>query len=440
MNVPLFRSEEAATLVAEVTGSVLLPGDAAYEAETAAFNMTVAHRPAVVIAAATAADVRVAVRFAAAHGLPAAVLSTGHQPLTPADGAVLITMREMNTVTVDPAARVARVEAGARWGDVVAAAVPHGLAPLNGSTPVVGVAGYVLGGGHSPMLGRTYGWAADHVHALDLVTPDGRLRRVTAETEPDLFWAVRGGKSNFGAVTALEFALFPVASTYAGGLFFDGEHTAAVVHAWRRTTIDAPDELNTSLALLRLPALPSVPEPLRGRLVVHVRVSHAGDAAEGARLLAPLRAAAPVIMDTVEVLPYARYAEVHQDPTEPMAYDERSTLLTELTAEAVEVIVRHAGPASGFAGMFLELRHLGGALAREPEQPNAVCARDALYTLVGAAVGAPEQTRAPIAQLDALITDLDKWQTGHKFLNFMTAADETEEAYTPETYARLRAI
>jgi UDP-N-acetylenolpyruvoylglucosamine reductase len=432
--------EHIASLVAEVRGAVLLPRYPRYQAEISTFNQAVEHNPAVVVAAESAADVQAAVCFAAAHGLPVGVLATGHQPLTAADGGVLITTRRMNAVAVDPATRTVRVEAGARWGEVVDHTTAHGLAPLAGSSPLVGVIGYVLGGGHSPMLGRTHGWAADHVRALEMVTPDGRLRHVTADSEPDLFWAVRGSKSNFGVVTAVELELFPVTATYAGGMFFEGRHAAAVLEAWREMTVAAPDELNSSLALLRMPDLPFVPELLRGRLMVHVRISYVGLEVQGARLLEPLRATAPAVIDTVRMLPFAQFAEVHQDPTEPMPYGERGMMLADLPSDIVETILRHAGPDADCAALAVELRHLGGALAGQPQQPNAVCARDARYSLLAIAAGGPEQSGALLAPLDPLFADLEKWSAESSFLNFMTSANATQEAYTPEVYQRLRAL
>lgn len=248
-----------ADLAAQLTGPVLGPEDEGFAAECAPFNLAVAHRPRVVVGAANSTDVQVAVRFAAQRRLPVAVMATGHQATVPADGAVLITTHRMAQVSIDPAARTARVTAGARWQQVVDAATPFGLAPLNGSSPLVGVVGYTLGGGLSPTMGRAHGWAADHVTALEVVTADGELRQVDAASEPDLFWALRGGKSNFGVVTAMEFALFPVEQLWAGGLFFDGADAAAVLRAYARVTADAPDELSSSIALLRLPALPGVP-------------------------------------------------------------------------------------------------------------------------------------------------------------------------------------
>jgi FAD/FMN-containing dehydrogenase len=248
-----------------------LPGDSGYAAECATFNLAITHRPAVVVGAAEAADVQAGVRFATAHGFAVCVLATGHQAIVSADGALLITTHRMSAVTVDPHSRRAVVQAGARAQQVVDATGRYGLASIAGSSPLVGVVGFTLGGGLSPTVGRALGWAADYVHAIEVVTADGRLRRVSDQDEPDLFWALRGSKSNLGIVTALELEVFEVTRLYGGGLFFSGEDTASVLRAYQRFVAAAPEQLTSSIALLRMPDVPSVPELMRGTFVIHVR-------------------------------------------------------------------------------------------------------------------------------------------------------------------------
>src|SRR5690606_19286927 len=186
--------------------------------EAVPFNLAHELRPAVAVLATSPQDVAATVAWAAARQLPVAVQATGHGAFSDLAGQVLIHTRLMSWVEVDPEAGTARVGAGTRWKDVIEAAAPHGLAPLNGSTSHVGVVGYTLGGGHG-VLARKYGFAAAHVRWNELVTADGRVVEVTAETDPDLFWALRGGKGNLGTVTAMEFDLVPVARLYGGGLF-----------------------------------------------------------------------------------------------------------------------------------------------------------------------------------------------------------------------------
>ncbi|WP_221354329.1 FAD-binding protein [Streptomyces beigongshangae] len=431
-----------AGLAAQITGPVLGPDDEGFADECAPFNLAVTHHPCVVVGAANSTDVQAAVRFAAQRRLPVAVMATGHQATIPADDAVLITTHRMAQVSIDPAARTARVTAGARWQQVIDAATPFGLAPLNGSSPLVGVIGYTLGGGLSPTMGRAHGWAADHVTSLEVVTADGELRHVDAASEPGLFWALRGGKSNFGVVTAMEFALFPVKQLWAGGLFFDGADAAAVLHAYAQVTAEAPDELSSSIALLRLPALPGVPAFLADRFAVHVRISYLGPAAEAIGLVAPLRAAAPVLADTLGPMPYASFAQIHNDPADPAPFMERTVMLRSLTAEAVEEILTAAGPTADCPVHFVELRHLGGALTRTAD--NAVGHRDARFALWIVGVGAPDAFTAMNAYADELLQRMRPWSTGGRYLNFMAAQDtgvcDVSAAYDEADYHRLRSI
>src|SRR3954469_11003905 len=255
-SLPPVSPEDAKPLMATVVGSVLLPGDAGYDEECAVFNLNHELVPAVIVVAESATDVRAAVAFAARQHRPVLVKSTGHQMVGQAHGAVVIATRRMNDVAIDAVGRTARVGAGAIWSEVVEKAAKAGLAPLNGSNPTVGVAGYTLGGGLSPTLGRSYGYAADHVRSLDVVTADGELRHVDRESEPELFWALRGGKGNFGVVTALEFDLFPVPRLYGGGIYFPGERMAEVLRAWSAWLPGTPETMVSSFAVLRQPPVP----------------------------------------------------------------------------------------------------------------------------------------------------------------------------------------
>ncbi len=181
-------------LVSKVAGSVLPPGDAGYDDERAVWDLNHELTPAVIVVPANVADVQAAVAFAADQRWPVLVKATGHQIINKARDAVVIATRRMNDVAIDVVGRTARVGAGAIWSEVIEKAAKAGLAPLNGSNPTVGVVGYTLGGGLSPTLGRSQGYAADHVRSLEIVTADGQLRQVDAEREPELFWALRGAK------------------------------------------------------------------------------------------------------------------------------------------------------------------------------------------------------------------------------------------------------
>ncbi|MCJ0874030.1 bagremycin/ferroverdin biosynthesis FAD-dependent oxygenase BagK/FevA1 [Streptomyces sp. AP-93] len=431
----MYISATVQGLSGRLSGPALGPEDAGYAAEVAGFNQIVQHRPAMVVAAQDAAEVRKAVLFAAETGMPTAVQATGHGPSRAAEGAgLLINTRRMNRVTIDPVARVARAEAGAQWHQVVEAAAVHGLAPLNGSSPLVGVVGYTLGGGLA-LLSRAYGFAADHVSSVDVVTPDGWPRTATAQRNTDLFWALRGGKGNFGVVTSIEFGLFPVPRFYGGGLFFPGETAAEVLHAWRLWTESVPQETASSLALLRMPDLEPIPAFLRGKLVVHIRIAHLGPGDEGDRLVKPLRKIAPALVDTLAEMPYKRFAEIHNDPTFPIPYDERSTMLRELGQGAADDLLSLAGPDSDCTDIMVELRHMGGALSQPPSVANAVDHRDAAFCL--STLGLPGGRPAHV------VDGMAHWGTGRSYLNFLAGpqtAQLAERGYGPATWARLGEI
>ena len=434
-------AEDTVTELADrIQGSVFVPGDAGYAAAIAGFNLRSQQRPCLVVAATDAVDVQDAVRFAAARDLPVGVMATGHQPFPAEDDFLLVTTGAMRTVEIDTERGVARVGAGARWSDVVEPAQEEGLAPLNGSSPEVGVVGFTLGGGLSPFLGRSFGWAADHVVAIEVVTPDGALRHVCAETEPELFWGLRGGRSNFGVVTGLEIELFPVTSFYGGGIYFPAEDVEAVLRAFPEVVRDAPDAFTCSVALLNFPPVPEVPELLRGRFLAHVRVTHLGSDEEAEKLITPFRAIGDGILDTIGRHPYSAFAVVHNDPADPFPYEEQGALLAELPAPAVESLVESAQVAAGGLVTVLEIRHLGGALAERPVAAGPVAARDALFNVWGATVGPPEVVDAGMSMLGGMIERLSPWTTGLTYTNFAGRDDRAENVFTADDLARLRAL
>ncbi|MQA79837.1 MAG: FAD-binding protein [Streptosporangiales bacterium] len=430
-------------LVPRVRGDVFLPGDAGYDESRTGYNLAVDHRPVAVVRAGGVADVMATVAFATVHDLPVGVLNSGHGASAPADGGILVDPRRMRSVRVDPMAGVARIEAGARWDDVIHEAAVFGLAPLSGSSPGIGAVGYTLGGGLG-LLGRAFGYAADHVRSIDVVTRHGMLRQVNAEQYADLFWALRGGKGNFGVVTSMEIGLFPVPRLYGGGLYFRGSAASDVLAAYRRWLRTVPDELGSSIALTRFPWGAGVPEELRGRFVVHVRIAYHGSAADGEALVRPLRRVAFPLLDTVADRPYTTSGEIHDDPPHPFALYETTACLSEFDEDAVDELLYAAGPDSSCPLRLVEVRHLGGALGRPPTVPNAVGNRDAAFLLYVAGVSGPDGAEA-VRDCGQLVLDrMAPWTTGGVSPNFLGAADATPDrvraAYAPEDYRRLRRV
>ncbi len=371
------RSAAVRRLADEVRGAVLVPGDPGFDAGCAGFQTGYRHRPSVLVRAAGPEDAVAAVTYAAAHGMPIAVQATGHGLSVPLDGGVLISTADLTGVTVDAPARTARIAAGTRVSEVVDAAARHGLAPLNGSSPDVSAAGYLLGGGLG-LLARQFGYAADHVRAVGIVTADGRHRHVTADEDADLFWAVRGAGANFGVVTSIETGLVPVSRLYGGELTFDTARTPDILNDYLRWTRTLPEELTSSVSTIGYPDVSAVPALLRGRHVAHVRVAYTGDARIGKELLAPLRAAGPVLRDTLGEMPYTECADIYHDPRHPHAYLGDNVLLREFGAEAAALVARKTGPDAPVRRV-LDIRHLGGALGRPSPVPNAVGHRTARY-------------------------------------------------------------
>jgi FAD/FMN-containing dehydrogenase len=429
-------------LAEHVQGPVLAPGDDGYNEERLGYDRSVEHHPAIVVAATSVDDVVAAVRFARDHDIAIAVQATGHGACVAADDAMLITTNRMAGVSIDPASATARVRAGVRWERVIDDAAAFGLAPLSGSAPFVGAVGYTVGGGLG-VLSRRYGYAADHVRSLEVVAADGRVLLVTPDDHSDLFWGLRGGKDNFGIVTSMTVDLFPVESLYGGGLFFGAVDAERVIDAYLEWTATVPDEMTSSIALMRLPDVEAVPDPLRGRFVVHVRIAYCGPRDAGEPLVAPLRAAGRPILDTVAEIPYTASGTIHNDPSEPVAAYGETGLLRELDSGAVDALLAAAGPEVDGPDV-VELRQLGGALGRPPAVPNAVGHRDAAFTLFSVSVADPARLEAIRAGNRALFGAMRPWDHGGVFMNFLAGAHSTGEpvrsAYEPGDFERLRAL
>lgn len=393
-----------------------------YDEARLGFQRRDPHRPAVVFTVTGAAEVEEAVRYAIDHDLRIAVQASGHGLTRGIDGGLLIATRGFNGVTVDAQARTAWIEAGATWRDVLDATAPYGLAPLSGSAPGVGAISYTLGGGLG-LMARRFGYAADHVRRIEVVTADG-VRR-DAEEDPDLFWALRGGGGNFGIVTGIEIDLFDVPALYGGSLYFDLAEHPIVPEVWREWTRTVPEDVTSAIAILPMPDIPQAPAPLRGKYVGQVQLAILGDAGE--HLIEPLRAVGEPLLDTVGELPYVDSGRIFAEPDRPDSYSSSNVLLKDL--DALDTLPGLAGPGASRMHV-IGIRHLGGALARQPKIPNAVGHRDAAYSLTVLTPGTGDAGREV----------LEPWRasTVGRALNFtfenLTAA-EVAEAY--DDYSRL---
>ena len=429
------------TLRAAITGAVFAPGDAGYDQARQAWNLAVDERPAVVVEAESAADVTQAVRFARTHGIRIAPQGTGHgaEPLEPLQGAMLLRTARMRSVRIDPVSRSARADAGALWQDVTVPAGEHGLAALAGSSANVGVTGYTLGGGIG-WLARRYGLAANSVTAAEIVTPDGRLVRTDAGHEPDLFWAVRGGGGSVGVVTALEMRLYPVRELYAGALFFPIQRAAQVLRAWRDWTGTVPDEVTSLGRILRLPPLPEIPEPLRGRAFAMVEAACLGEAGTGAELIQPLRRLGPE-RDTFAMIPAPALQQLHMDPGQPVPNQGDGAFLADLPAASIDALVALAGPDADTPLLSVEVRHLGGALARPAPGAGAQPDVGAEYVMfAGGFTPTPELVGAVRAHAQAIKDALGPWHADYDYYNFEETPAMASRVLPAASYRRLQQI
>ncbi|HZU16038.1 MAG TPA: FAD-binding oxidoreductase [Candidatus Dormibacteraeota bacterium] len=388
-----------------------------------------------------AEDIAAVVGLARREGLRVAAQATGHgaASLGSLEDTILVRTSRMVGVHIDPSTRRARVRAGTLWQDVVPAAAEHGLVPLAGSAADIGVVGYTLGGGLG-WLGRRYGLAANSVIGLELVTADGQILRADRDHEPDLFWALRGGSGNFGVVTAIEFTLYPVDEIYGGVLFWDMERAAEVLTAWRDWTRTLPDEVTSVGRLLRLPPLPEVPEPLRGRDLVVVEAACLTDPAAGARLLQPLRELGPEI-DTFATMPPMGLQAIHMDPDTPMPFVGDGQLLAELPPAAIEALIQAAGPGSGTTLLSVEIRHLGGALARATPEHGVLASLEAGFALFAIGLVTDSEVRTGVeAEVRTVREALRPWDTGGAFLNFAERRVHPVCLFGPERARRLQAV
>ncbi|WP_242454505.1 FAD-binding oxidoreductase [Bailinhaonella thermotolerans] len=410
-----------------VTGRVLFPGDAGFAEAAAPWAVGVRQPVAAVVDAEDEADVAALVRYARAAGLTVTAQPSGHGASGDAEGVILLRTARLDRVEVDPARRIARVGAGARWGPVLAEAGRHGLTGLAGSSPAVSVTGFVLGGG-VPWFGRRYGLAAGSVRAFDVVDASGEPVRVTAGSDPDLFWALRGGGGDFAVVTSVELDLHPIAGLYGGRVVWPGDRAPAVFEAFREVTAVAPRSLSVWVNRLRPPA-PAPP-------LVAVDVTHLGDAGRARALLAPFDRIGGVLSDSRRPIGVAGLGAIAGEPVEPSPMLARAELLTGLDDRALAAL----GGGETAPLLNVQVRHLGGALA-EPDPVGGAggpLAEPYLLYLLGLRL--PRQAGEARARQAALVAALGGAVAGRKPYTFLAPGEDAAQAFPAETLARLREI
>ena len=402
------------------------------------FNTAIDVRAHQVVHPRNARDVMAAVNDARRRGLRVAAQATGHNAgaYGQLDGTMLVDVRHLQDIEINAAARRVRVGAGVKWERLSPQLSELGLAGLHGSSPDVGVAGYSLGGGMG-WLARKHGLQTNSVTAIEIVLADGRLVRTDAVHEPELFWALRGGNGNYGVVTAIEFAVYPVAEVYAGAMFFPFARSAEVLHTWARMLPEFPEELMTWATLMHLPDAPFVPEFARGGSFAVVAGAFLGTEREGRKLLQTLRDLGPEV-DTFAMAPPAVLGDLAMDPPDPLPLDLGHQLLTDLPAEAVDAILAAAGPGSDAPLAMLQLRHMGGALGRVEPHAGARATLPGNVCLLALGVTPDADSVAPVrAAIEQVEHVTLPWRAGD-YPNFIEKPTDASGFFDEETWARLR--
>jgi FAD/FMN-containing dehydrogenase len=424
-------------------GRLLRPGDDGYDDARTVWNARIDREPAAVARCAGVADVVAAVDVAREHELRLAVKGGGHHVSGAAvcDDGLVIDLGPMDWIRVDPEAKTARVGAGATWGDVDHETQAFGLAVPGGQDPNIGVAGLTLGGGVG-WLSRTYGLTSDNLLSADVVTAEGEFVRASAESHPDLFWALRGGGGNFGVVTSFEFQLHAVGpEIFAGSLVYPAAETREVARYYREFMADAPPEARLLFGSMSLPAKSYFPEAIHDTRVAIIVAFYAGPPAEGEEVLAPLRERGDPVVDSLRGRPYAAFQRAG-DSQGSRRTDLRSQYLATLSDPAIDTLVAYAedAPSPG-ATVFVSPR--GGAETEPPSDATAYAHRDAAHhLLIEARWDAPERDDEHVAWVRAFHDAMTPYTTGDVAMNFLTDDEGRERvrAAYGDNYARLAEV
>ncbi|MCF8610951.1 FAD-binding oxidoreductase [Gordonia sp. HY285] len=408
-------------------------------AEPDCMQTAVTVRPELSVEPLDSDDVVRAVGHAAEQRMPLSVSSTGHGA-TSFTGGLLIRTHRMSEIRIDPAARTAEIGPGATWGQVTAAAARHGLAPLSGTAGTVGAVGYTLGGGISP-LSRAFGYAADYLVDLDIVTPDGRLRHVSAEDEPDLFWAARGGGAQLGVVTRMTCRLLPIGQVWAGALPVVGDDWAETADRFATWSASLPDHTGAFLSLKAFPDLPSLPEVIRGKRTASIYVTSLGTETEAAE---QVKALGGLVDDSARLAPTppAALADVFREPTGPHAFQGDAMATSGINAEAL--ISRRVELEAEDRPQFVFIHRLGGAMRTAPDGGSSIGNREAEY--LARIITGPSPSDDPVTiaeEQDRLLRSLSTEPSG-RVLNFLFGDNQnvarTRDCYAPDDLSRLTGI
>jgi FAD/FMN-containing dehydrogenase len=424
------------TFSSEFKGQLLTPTDTGYDEARKLWNGMVDKRPALIAQCTTTSDVVTAVNHARNNGLVVAVRGGGHNVAGNAscDGGIVIDLRPMKTVSVDPEGLAARAEGGVTWGEYDQATQAHGLASPGGAISSTGVAGLTLGGGFG-WLSRSYGLACDNLLSAEIVTAAGEVLTASADENPDLFWAIRGGGGNFGVVTRFEFQLHPVAELYAGLILYPRSAAPDLMRAYARMTGEAPDALSGMAAFLCSP---------EGDPVVGVFAVYHGPADKGERAVARLRAVGSPLLDDIGPKPYTVVQQAFDEGFPPGNRNYwKSGYVSKITDAYIDVLVEHANKAAS-PMCIVGLEHMmGGAVSRVAKDDNAFGTREAEYNLLILGITNDSSEDDAVRDWARGFSDAVRpFSTGAVYVNYMDhdELDRVGHAYGSNHYGRLQEL
>ena len=422
----------------KVRGRVIAPDDAGYDEARTVVAGGIDRRPAVIVRVAVAADVSYVVSLARETGMELAVRSGGHSGAghSVCEGGIVLDLRDMKALDIDVEGRTAWAETGLTAGEYSTATAAHGLATGFGDTGSVGIGGLTLGGGVGYLV-RKHGLTVDSLLAADLVTADGAVVRVDAASQPDLFWAIRGGGGNFGVATRFQFRLHPVDSIVGGILVLPA--TAEAIAGFIAAADAAPEELSTIANVMPAPPMPFLPEAVHGQLVILAMMAYAGDQAAGERAVAPFRALAPPLADLVKPMPYPEIYPPDDESYHPTAAA-RTMFVDTIDLGVARTIMEYL-QASDATMRVAQLRVLGGAMARVPVDATAFAHRASrIMVNVAAFYEGTGDRIAKEAWVADFVAALRQGDAG-AYVNFLGDEGEARvrEAYPGSTWDRLAA-
>ena len=419
----ILRAATVGKLRASVRGRVHLPADSGFEPARRPWNLAVEQDVCAVVEAADADDIVALVRFAKSQGLSIAVQPSGHGATGRARGSVLLRTTRLESIDIDPERRTARVGAGVRAGDLQRAAAAHGLTALPGSSPVVTVTGAALGGGLS-WLGRSFGWMADSVLAFEVVGADGKTQHVTPETDPELFWALRGGGGDLVIVTAMELQLHPAPRIFGGRQLWSAASARHVAEVYRSMTETAPDALTLWFEVLNFPGT----DPM-----VAIDVTFLGSDADARRLMAEVDRLPAPIVDTRSPMSAADLGTITAEPTAPSPGRARGELLTAFDDDVFASLLDE--PIAPL--LTVQLRHLGGALARPSDSPHGALTEPYAAYMFG--VPSTDAIGDAIASKQATLAH-SLPASGRKPITFLNPSEKLSAALCSKSLQRLRRL